>query len=105
MAFALRLFEPPDGPALWALNALPNVGHTADLSVPPDLPRPDVPPAAFPDLADVEAVCIAVGGQFVVAELEGHLVGMAGCKPTATGAEVLRVRVHPGTRRMGIGRA
>ena len=44
-----------DGPRLWALNNLPNIGATADPTVPIDLLIPDRPPPAFPDLADVEA--------------------------------------------------
>jgi ribosomal protein S18 acetylase RimI-like enzyme len=39
-------------------------------------------------------------------ELDGHVVGMGGYRPDADArAEVLRVRVHPATRRRGIGRA
>lgn len=105
MTFTLRRADPADGPALWGLNALPNVGHTADSSVPLDLPRPEEPPTTFPDLADVQAAFISARGEFVVAESDGHLIGMAGYKPTGTGAEVLRVRVHPATRRMGVGAA
>lgn len=103
--FTVRRAEAADGPGLWALNRLPNVGDTADASVPLDLLRPDGPPGAFPDLADVVASFISVGGEFLVAETQRHLVGMAGFKPTRTGAHVLRVRVHPAMRRCGIGAA
>ncbi|GAA0447165.1 hypothetical protein Ade02nite_85380 [Paractinoplanes deccanensis] len=91
---------------LWALNALPNIGDTADPTVPIPLPPAAAPPATFPDLADVEETFLAKGGDFLVAELDGHVVGMGGYRPDPDGgAEVLRVRVHPATRRRGIGRA
>jgi ribosomal protein S18 acetylase RimI-like enzyme len=48
---------------------------------------------------------VGCGGDFVVAETDGQLVGMGGIKPTGAGrAEVLRVRVHPALRRCGVGR-
>jgi ribosomal protein S18 acetylase RimI-like enzyme len=91
---------------LWALNALPNIGETADPAVPVPLPAATRAPATFPDLADIDTTFLAVGGEFLVVELDGHLVGMGGFRPDADGgAEVLRVRVHPATRRRGIGRA
>ena len=102
----VRRFRDADAPVLWALNALPNVGETADASVPVPLAPAVEPPAAFPDLADVGASFLAVGGEFLVAELGGHVVGMGGYRPGADGrAEVLRVRVHPASRRRGVGRA
>ncbi|HYD09619.1 MAG TPA: GNAT family N-acetyltransferase [Acidimicrobiales bacterium] len=84
-----------DRPALWALNALPNVGETADPSMPLDLPPVDGP-GAFADLADAPD---GFDGFFVV-EHDGRVVGMAGHR----GGEVLRVRVHPAMRRRGVGR-
>jgi ribosomal protein S18 acetylase RimI-like enzyme len=94
----------PDHPALWALNDLPFKGPTANPSVPLALPPAPGPPAGFPDLADVERSFAAVGGHFVMAEHEGHVVGMGGIRPSsATRVDVLRVRVHPAVRRQGIG--
>ncbi|MEU4243577.1 GNAT family N-acetyltransferase [Actinoplanes sp. NPDC026619] len=91
---------------LWALNALPNIGETADPTVPIPLPPATEAPANFPDLADIEESFLAQHGEFLVAELNGHLIGMGGYRPNAHAvAEVLRVRVHPATRRRGIGRA
>jgi ribosomal protein S18 acetylase RimI-like enzyme len=102
----VRRFRESDTPVLWALNALPNIGETADPRVRIPLPPAAAPPAGFPDLADVEAGFLARGGEFLVAELDGHLVGMGGFRPGGDArAEVLRVRVHPATRRRGIGRA
>ncbi len=101
----IRRFEPGDTSQVWALNSLPNVGFTADPWLPLNLPLPEGPPANFPDLADVEASFIQVGGDFLVVEVDGSVVGMGGFRPTAARrAEVLRVRVHPATRRRGIGR-
>jgi ribosomal protein S18 acetylase RimI-like enzyme len=101
-----RRARPADGPRLWALNDLPNIGCTEDPLLPIDLTIPDGPPAAFPDLADVAASFIAPGGDFVVAEDGEGIVGMGGYRPDSLGkAEVLRVRVHPAVRRRGVGRA
>jgi ribosomal protein S18 acetylase RimI-like enzyme len=102
----VRRFLDADAPTLWALNALPNIGVTADPEVPVPLAPAAVPPADFPDLGDIGASFLGVGGEFLVAELGGHVVGMGGFRPGADArAEVLRVRVHPATRRLGIGRA
>ena len=101
----VRRFEAGDTSQVWALNSLPNVGFTADPSLPLELSLPDEPPANFHDLADVEAAFIQVGGDFLVVEMGGSVVGMGGFRRTgARRAEVLRVRVHPATRRRGIGR-
>jgi GNAT superfamily N-acetyltransferase len=103
---AIRRFRGGDAAVLWALNALPNVGATADATVPLPLPPASEPPTAFADLADVGSCYLDVGGEFLVAELDGNLVGMGGILPSGDGrAEVLRVRVHPATRRIGVGRA
>lgn len=95
-----------DTPRLWALNNTPNIGRTADLTMPIDLPIPDGPPQAFPDLADVEASFVHAGGDFIVVEKDDAIVGMGGFRPRPDGrAEMLRVRVHPARRRLGVGRA
>jgi ribosomal protein S18 acetylase RimI-like enzyme len=68
------------------------------------LPAEEQP--GFPDLADVPGCFLQAGGDFLIAEIDDHLVGMGGIRPNADGeAEVLRVRVHPATRRRGVGRA
>ena len=91
---------------IWALNGIPNVGATADPSYSLDLATPDGPPPEFPDLADVPDSFVSAGGDFFVVEDEdGRLVGMGGYKLIADSeAQVLRVRVHPARRRLGIGR-
>ena len=102
----LRRFEDADAPILWALNGLPNVGATADPTVPLPLPPAVRPPTGFADLADIGGCFLHTGGEFLVVELEGHVVGMGGFRPSGRRrAEVLRVRVHPATRRSGVGRA
>jgi ribosomal protein S18 acetylase RimI-like enzyme len=102
----LRRFEDADAPTLWALNDLPNIGATADPTVPLPLPPAANPPAGFTDLADITGCFLRSGGEFLVAEQDGHLVGMGGIRPSEQQrAEVLRVRVHPAARRRGVGRA
>lgn len=100
----VRRFEANDRPRVWALNNLPNIGFTADPSLPLEFPLQEQLPSNFPDLADIEASFIQVGGDFLVVEMDRHLIGMGGIRPTGgRRAEVLRVRVHPATRRRGIG--
>jgi N-acetylglutamate synthase-like GNAT family acetyltransferase len=100
----IRRFAVGDERRVWALNNIPNVGSTADASLPLDLPMPDGPPPEFPDLADIERTFIQAGGEFLVVEWDGHLVGMGGIRPNdARQAEVLRIRVHPAKRRTGVG--
>ncbi|TQS45906.1 GNAT family N-acetyltransferase [Cryptosporangium phraense] len=103
---SIRRFRDADASTIWALNNLPNIGATANPTVPLPLPPATQPPPGFPDLADITDSFLAAGGEFLVAELDGHLVGMAGLRPAHNGAaNILRVRVHPATRRRGIGRA
>lgn len=102
----IRQFREADTGTVWAFNALPSVGATADPNAPLPLPPSTVPPAETPDLIDVHGSYILAGGDFLVAELGGHLVGVGGVYPYSDGtAEILRVVVHPATRRRGIGRA
>lgn len=101
----LRRFESSDAGVVWALNALPNVGPTADTTAPLELTALASPPLAFPYLADINHHFVGAGGEFLVVELTGHVVGMGGIRPnTADQAEVLHIRVHPATRRQGVGR-
>ncbi|MBR7830987.1 GNAT family N-acetyltransferase [Actinospica sp. MGRD01-02] len=106
MTTTIREFHPGDAPALWTLSTLPNVGRTADPTVPIELPAASAAPIQFADLADIPANFIRAGGAFLVAEQHGHPVGMGGFRPNSRGqAEVLRVRIHPALRRTGVGRA
>lgn len=102
----IRDFHDGDAPVLWTLSTLPNIGVTADPALPLALPAAAAAPPQFADLADIPATFTDVGGTFLVAEHEGHLVGTGGYRPVPGGrAEVLRVRVHPALRRAGVGRA
>ncbi|WP_232821679.1 GNAT family N-acetyltransferase [Desertihabitans aurantiacus] len=100
----IRRYRAADAPTVWALNDIPHRGDTEDPSVPLRLQPLFCPPPAFPDLADIHATFIAAGGDFLVAELAGDLVGMAGFRANERGqAQVLRVRVHPAVRRQRVG--
>jgi ribosomal protein S18 acetylase RimI-like enzyme len=101
----LRRFEPADAGEVWALSRISNIGHTADPSAPLPLHPHDEPPAEFPGLADIEASFIALGGEFLVGQVDGALAAMGGMWPTGDDrAEVKHVRIHPAVRRRGIGR-
>lgn len=102
----IQKFRNDDAPVLWTLSTLPNIGSTADSHMPLSLPAATAAPPQFPDLADVEGTFAQAGGDvFLVAEHDGHLAGMGGFRPNASGqAEVLRVRTHPAMRRNGVGR-
>lgn len=100
----VRQYRSSDAPIVWALNDIPHHGPTADSSVPLPLVPVHRPPREFPDLAHIEYAFIEAGGDFLVAELDGHLVGMGGFRANDNGqAQVLRVRVHPAVRRRGVG--
>ena len=101
----VRRYEPRDRPAVWSLNHIPFRGATADPSAPIPLPAVDSP-GHFADLEDVLESFVAVGGEFLVAELNGEVIGVGGIRGNDNRqAEVLRVRVHPAVRRQGVGRA
>jgi ribosomal protein S18 acetylase RimI-like enzyme len=104
----LRVAQAADLPVVWALSVLPNVGHTADPATPFPLRPAQFPPAAFEDLADPERTFAAAGGELLVADLDGEIAAMGGFRPVAAvpgRVEILRVRVHPARRRLGLGRA
>jgi ribosomal protein S18 acetylase RimI-like enzyme len=70
-----------------------------------DLPLVDGP-GHFPDLEDPHRSFILAGGEFLVVDLDGRVVGMGAIRGSAESrAEVLRVRVHPAIRRQGVGRS
>lgn len=103
----IRPFAPDDLPALWALAHLPDSGITEDASVPVPLPPRRVPPTGPPDLVDPVASVVAVGGDLLVALQDGHLVGVGGLRPVRDRrrlGRLVRLRVHPAVRRLGVGR-
>lgn len=88
------------------VSYLPNIGHTADLGAPLPLLTPDGAPTEFPDLGDTKSSFLDAGGDFLVGELDVHLVAMGGIRPNnQEQAEVNRVRVHPAFRQQGFGSA
>jgi hypothetical protein len=86
----LRRFEASDAGVVWALNALPNVGSTADRTVPLELTAQASPPLAFPYLADIDRHFVGAGGEFLILELTGHVVGMGGIRRSATSRRTCR---------------
>lgn len=103
---SIRRFRRTDASTLWALADLIDIGDTGDPKLPLALLPAEHPPSRFSDLADIEGSFLRIGGEFLVAELAGHTVGMGGIRPTVgQRAEVKRVRVHPAARRRGVGRA
>lgn len=103
----VRPFEPTDLPALWALANLPDTGITEDPDAPLPLPLRRVPPAGPRELVDPVASVLAVGGELLVALQDGHLVGVGGLRPVHARrrlGRLVRIRVHPAVRRVGVGR-
>ncbi|MBS41945.1 MAG: hypothetical protein CMH83_01965 [Nocardioides sp.] len=94
-----------DLPAIRALAALPGEGLTADPGVPLPLPPRAVAPDGADDLRDPTSYD---GGVLLVALVDGHVAGVAGMRPVAgrprTG-RVVRLGVHPATRREGVATA
>jgi hypothetical protein len=64
----IRPASQADLPAIWTLSGLPNVGATADPSVPLRLPESARPPASFTDLADPDRSFTRAGGCLLVAQ-------------------------------------
>ncbi|MGA8846266.1 MAG: GNAT family N-acetyltransferase [Nocardioides sp.] len=103
----VRAFEPDDLPALWALAHLPDAGVTEDATVPLPLPPRRVPPSGPPELVDPQASVLAHGGDLLVAEQGGHMLGAGGLRPVRGRphlGRLVRIRVHPAARRRGVAR-
>jgi GNAT superfamily N-acetyltransferase len=99
----IRQYRHTDDPQIWALESL-GAGARGDAPLP--LPPAESPPPDSADLADIGATFLRSGGDFLVAEIGGHLVGTAGLLIGDEGrADVVRVTVHPAVRRQGIGTA
>ncbi len=102
----IRQYRRGDDPHVWALAAAASIGH--ELSPPPPLPlQPaSAAPTGMEDLAAIGKVFQQSGGDFLVAEINGNIVGTAGLLPAdQRAADVVRVAVHPGVRRQGVGTA
>jgi GNAT superfamily N-acetyltransferase len=103
----VRPFEPADLPDLWALAHLPDSGVTADPTVPVPLAPRQVPPSGPADLVDPERVVLGAGGDLLLALDDGRLVGVGGLRPVRDRRDLgrlVRLRVHPAVRRVGVGR-
>jgi hypothetical protein len=85
MSLLGRRATPTDRRPIWALNTVLNIGRTADHAWPLDMPLPDAPPPAFPDLADVPGSFTDAGGDFLVVEQGHRLVAMGGIRPSDAG--------------------
>jgi GNAT superfamily N-acetyltransferase len=107
----IRQYRRADDQQIWALASLHAAGSgEGDVASGPSpaLPLPPVaaPPEGFEDLADIERDFLLAGGDFLVAEIDGHVVGTAGLLPAGRAtADVVRVFVHPAVRRQGVGTA
>lgn len=56
------------------------------------------------DLHHVEEIYLQNGGEFIVAEMGGRIVGMGGLRrKTPENASITRMRIHPDFQRRGIG--
>ncbi|MFW6017572.1 MAG: GNAT family N-acetyltransferase [Halapricum sp.] len=89
----IRRFEPGDSDAVLALNERAMAAEGTD---PADVPDID-------DLHRIEAEYLDSGGEFLVARLDGRLVGMGGLTVDGEVAELFRMRVDPAHQRSGIG--
>ncbi len=90
-----RRYEPKDKENVWNLHVLA-IKHVNGLHY--------THGTWEKDLDDIEGVYLNPGGEFLVAETGGKLIGMGALrKISATRGEIKRMRVHPDYWRMGIG--
>jgi GNAT superfamily N-acetyltransferase len=89
----IRQYRPGDHDAVLSLHerALAETGTDPD----------DVPGTA--DLDAIPETYLAAGGEFLVAEREGAIVGMGGLKVDGDSGELFRMRVDPAIQRSAIG--
>ncbi len=99
----IRQYRRSDDPEVWALASLASPS-TTDPPLP--LPAATTPPPEFPELADISGTFLHPGGDFLVAELDGDVVGTIGLRRSEHGgADVVWLLVHPAARRRGVGSA
>ncbi|QSG13027.1 Acetyltransferase (GNAT) family [Halapricum desulfuricans] len=91
----IRRFEPTDGDAVLALNERAMAAEGTD---PEDVP-------GINDLRRIESEYLDSGGEFLVADLDGDVVGMGGLTIGDEVAELFRMRVDPAYQHRGIGSA
>jgi ribosomal protein S18 acetylase RimI-like enzyme len=91
----IRRYQPRDADAVRRLNE--EVLRAAGTD-PADIPHPD-------DIEDVQGAYIDTGGEFLVADRGGDIVGMGGLRVDGTEGELFRMRVAIGCQREGVGTA
>lgn len=89
----VRRYGSGDGPAVRRLHELAVREEGTD---PDDIPGTD-------DLQHVRESYLDTGGEFLVAEAEGSIVGMGGLRIDGSSGELFRMRVHPDYQQQGIG--
>ncbi len=89
----IRRYQPDDSEVVQRLNE--RVIRAAGTD-PEDIPRAD-------DVEDIEGSYIGPGGEFLVAEVDGEVVGMGGLRVDGREGELFRMRVALGRQREGIG--
>lgn len=89
----IRRYQPRDADAVRRLNdeVLRDAGTD-----PADIPHPD-------DIADVQGAYLDTGGEFLVSEVDGRVVGMGGLRVDGTDGELFRMRVAIDEQGEGIG--
>lgn len=89
----IRRYRPTDAPAVRTLHERVVRAAGTDPG--------DIPGAA--DVADIEGAYLETGGEFLVAERDGRLVGMGGLAVDGDEGELFRMRVATDCQREGVG--
>jgi GNAT superfamily N-acetyltransferase len=92
---SVRRYRPSDAAAVRSLHE--RVIRAAGTD-PSDLPNTD-------DVTDIESEYLDAGGEFLVAERGGHVVGMGGLRVDGHEGELHRMRVARDCQREGVGSA
>ncbi len=91
----VRRYRPSDAPVVQSLHE--RVIRAAGTD-PDDLPNTD-------DITDIEGEYLDAGGEFLVAERDGRVVGMGGLRVDGAEGELHRMRVARDCQRDGVGSA
>lgn len=92
---SIRRYQPGDADAVRRLND--RVLRAAGTD-PADIPHPD-------DIEDVQGAYLDTGGEFLVADRGGDVVGMGGLRVDGIEGELFRMRVALDCQRVGVGTA
>lgn len=90
---AIRRYQPRDAEAVRRLNdeVLRDAGTD-----PADIPHPD-------DIEDVQGTYLDTGGEFLISEQDGEVVGMGALRVDGTTGELFRMRVAIDCQHSGVG--